>query len=149
MKSAYAISLAAILLLSGCDTNQQTGRIIGGIAGAGIGNQFGRGDGKTVATVAGALIGSAIGEEIGKDIDEKNRARMAEVLEVSKSDVRSTWVDPDHAERSYVLIPKKAYKRSKRICRPFTLILTMDGKQYTREGVACRDPHTQDWRIVD
>ncbi|MFO1427600.1 MAG: glycine zipper 2TM domain-containing protein [Steroidobacteraceae bacterium] len=37
--------------------------ILGGIIGAAIGNQFGRGDGRRAATVAGALIGSAIGHD--------------------------------------------------------------------------------------
>ena len=37
--------------------------ILGGIIGAAIGNQIGRGDGRRVATVAGAVIGSAIGHD--------------------------------------------------------------------------------------
>jgi uncharacterized protein YcfJ len=37
--------------------------ILGGLLGAAIGNQFGRGDGRRAATVAGALIGTAIGHD--------------------------------------------------------------------------------------
>jgi len=37
--------------------------ILGGLIGAAVGNQFGRGDGRRAATVAGALIGSAIGHD--------------------------------------------------------------------------------------
>ena len=37
--------------------------IIGGILGAAVGNQIGRGDGRRAATVAGALIGSALGHD--------------------------------------------------------------------------------------
>jgi uncharacterized protein YcfJ len=37
--------------------------ILGGIIGAAIGNQIGRGDGRRAATVAGAVIGSAIGHD--------------------------------------------------------------------------------------
>lgn len=39
--------------------------ILGGIIGAAIGNQIGRGDGRRAATVAGAVIGSAIGHDVG------------------------------------------------------------------------------------
>lgn len=37
--------------------------ILGGLLGAVIGNQVGRGDGRRAATVAGALIGSALGHD--------------------------------------------------------------------------------------
>lgn len=39
--------------------------ILGGLIGAAIGNQIGRGDGRRAATVAGALIGTAIGHDVG------------------------------------------------------------------------------------
>jgi uncharacterized protein YcfJ len=37
--------------------------ILGGIIGAAVGNQIGRGDGRRAATVAGAIIGSAVGHD--------------------------------------------------------------------------------------
>ncbi len=37
--------------------------ILGGLLGAAVGNQIGRGDGRRAATVAGVLIGSAIGHD--------------------------------------------------------------------------------------
>ena len=40
--------------------------ILGGIIGAALGNQIGRGDGRRAATVAGAVIGSAIGHDVGE-----------------------------------------------------------------------------------
>ncbi|MEZ5499742.1 MAG: glycine zipper 2TM domain-containing protein [Steroidobacteraceae bacterium] len=40
--------------------------ILGGIVGAAIGNQIGRGDGRRTATVAGAIIGSALGHDAGE-----------------------------------------------------------------------------------
>ena len=39
--------------------------ILGGIIGAAVGNQIGRGDGRRAATVAGAIIGSAVGHDAG------------------------------------------------------------------------------------
>jgi uncharacterized protein YcfJ len=47
--------------------------ILGGIIGAALGNQVGRGDGRRAATVAGAVIGSAIGHDVG----ERRNARYA------------------------------------------------------------------------
>ncbi len=41
-----------------------TPEIVGGIVGAAVGNQFGRGRGRDVATVAGALLGGSIAHDI-------------------------------------------------------------------------------------
>ncbi|MCU0758253.1 MAG: glycine zipper 2TM domain-containing protein [Steroidobacteraceae bacterium] len=38
--------------------------ILGGLLGAAVGNQVGRGDGRRAATVAGALVGSALGHDV-------------------------------------------------------------------------------------
>jgi outer membrane lipoprotein SlyB len=43
------------------------GPIVGGIAGALIGNQFGHGNGRTVTTVAGAAGGALLGNTVEKD----------------------------------------------------------------------------------
>lgn len=41
-----------------------TGAVIGGIAGAILGNQVGKGSGKTVATAAGAVTGAMVGDNM-------------------------------------------------------------------------------------
>ncbi|MEZ5486601.1 MAG: glycine zipper 2TM domain-containing protein [Steroidobacteraceae bacterium] len=45
--------------------------ILGGILGAAVGNQFGRGDGRRAATVAGAVIGSALGHDAAARRDNR------------------------------------------------------------------------------
>lgn len=47
--------------------------VLGGLIGAALGNQIGRGDGRRAATVAGAIIGSAIGH----DAADRRNARDA------------------------------------------------------------------------
>ena len=74
-------------LLAGCDNNQEFGRVAGGIAGAGIGNRLGSGSNRAFTTVVGAIVGSSLGERIGRDMDERNRERLAQVLENSKINV--------------------------------------------------------------
>jgi uncharacterized protein YcfJ len=58
------------------DSRQAAGSmILGGLLGAAVGNQFGRGDGRRAATVAGALIGSAIGHDAAQGPYESDRYR--------------------------------------------------------------------------
>ena len=52
--------------------------ILGGIIGAALGNQVGRGDGRRAATVAGAVIGSAIGHDVGDRRNPRNERVVTE-----------------------------------------------------------------------
>ncbi|MBP7564875.1 MAG: glycine zipper 2TM domain-containing protein [Burkholderiaceae bacterium] len=54
------------------------GAIIGGIAGAVVGNQIGGGTGRALATVAGAAGGAAVGNRV-----EGNRTQVTETYRVS------------------------------------------------------------------
>ena len=54
---------------------------MGGVAGAVIGHQIGRGDENTVATVAGAALGAVLGHEVarqGGGYDRYSRERVVE-----------------------------------------------------------------------
>ena len=136
-------------LLAGCDNNQEFGRVAGGIAGAGIGNRLGSGSNRAFTTVVGAIVGSSLGERIGRDMDERNRERLAQVLENSKSDTQTSWVNPDRQGQRFVVVPGRAFHRHRRICRPFTMTVTIDGETFVKHGVACRDRHQNRWVIVE
>jgi outer membrane lipoprotein SlyB len=57
------------------DQDQIAGAAIGGIAGALVGNKFGKGNGNTLMTGAGAIAGAALGANISKNA---NRATAQE-----------------------------------------------------------------------
>ena len=52
---AAMLMCAAALVLMGCETKQDTGTLMGAIAGGVIGNQFGKGGGRVASTFAGAV----------------------------------------------------------------------------------------------
>ena len=58
----------AIVLTTGCESDAQTGALIGTAAGAGIGQAAG---GDTEATLIGAAIGAGAGYIIGNEQDKK------------------------------------------------------------------------------
>lgn len=130
--------VAATLLL-GCDdpdvSNRDLGYLVGGIAGASIGNSV-AGD-RTLGTVVGALAGSYIGGNIGKSIDKKNQERVAWVLENKPSNEAVAWQDPDKRS-SYEVIPEPSYRKGSKICRPFTLTIYDGNRKKVQHGTACR-----------
>ncbi len=77
---AVAVLVAVPLFLGGCQTNEQTGGLIGAGSGAVLGGLLGNAIGHNAAgTLIGAGIGAAggyfIGSAIGRQLDEQDRQR--------------------------------------------------------------------------
>ena len=74
------IVVSLILLISaGCQNDAQTGALIGGLAGAGVGQLAG---GNTESTLIGAAVGTGAGYFIGNESDKKKtQARMVSLRE--------------------------------------------------------------------
>ena len=58
-------------------SRSRTPEILGGIIGAAIGHEFGRGRGKDVATVAGAVLGASVAHDV-----KRNNTRRGSTYEV-------------------------------------------------------------------
>jgi hypothetical protein len=67
--------LSLLLVVAGCESDAQTGALIGTAAGAGIGQLAG---GHTESTLIGAAVGGGIGYILGNEQDkQKTEAEMA------------------------------------------------------------------------
>ena len=62
------VATAAMLITAGCETDGQTGALLGGAAGAGIGQLAGR---NTESTLIGAAVGAGAGYLLGNEADKK------------------------------------------------------------------------------
>jgi len=123
------------------------GTVLGGVAGGVLGAQIGRGTGKTVATIAGVLVGAGVGHYIGKKMDESDRVKTARALETTSDNQSTKWKNPNTGG-SYAVKPTKTYQRDDgEYCRDFTQQVTIDGKQETATGTACRRDGR--WEIVN
>ena len=75
-------ALAALVLvpfLGGCQTQEQTGSLLGGVGGAVAGGLIGRAIGGTTGAVLGAAVGGGagllVGSSIGRRLDDQDRVR--------------------------------------------------------------------------
>lgn len=151
---ALVLGLSACAGPDGQVSKQTVGAGVGAVAGAGIGSLFGEGGGKTAATIAGALIGGILGSEIGRTMDENDRYRANQAtqraLESYPSGRVSSWNNPDSGYSGTVTPGRMTSSSTQsRPCRTFTQTIQIDGRRETAEGVACRDPETGVWRIVN
>ena len=83
-----------------------------------------------------------IGNEIGRKLDERSRmlAQQAEInaLERGASGRPVAWSNPDNGRRGEI-VPGAAYRRSGSDCRDYVHTVTIDGRQETLRGSACRN----------
>lgn len=92
-------------------TNEDIGRVLGGVGGAIVGSQFGGGSGKWVAAAAGAVGGFFIGGEIGKYLDGRDRQGLAESRQQAlESGQPVSWNNPDSGVQSTTRVVETSYR---------------------------------------
>lgn len=72
-------AMAALPLVAGCQTNEQTGTLLGAgggaAVGAGIGSAFGGRNGALIGALLGGAVGGFAGSQIGQQLDQRDRER--------------------------------------------------------------------------
>lgn len=129
-------------LLAACETapdrqKEQAGSVVGAVVGGVIGSQFGQGSGRTAATIVGAVAGGAIGNAIGRNMDETDRLKAAQALEVSRTGEPVSWRNPDTGHE-YTVVPTRTYKTAQGPCREYTMDTVIGGRAEKVYGTACR-----------
>ena len=144
LKGFLTLTLS-VLILGGCATNQQSGTLIGGLAGAAIGSTIGDGRGQNIAIAAGAIAGSLIGSSIGQRLDEQDQSRIAYSMERNQ---RSSWTNSRTGRRYTVMpAPTIASPTANRQCREFTVETEIGDRTESAYGTACRQSDGS-WKIV-
>lgn len=116
--------------------SESVGQVIGGVAGAVLGNQVGSGDGRILATVGGAVAGVLIGGNIGRQIDVNNQACIAKALEFAPVGQRIEW--SGGARSQYAVVPGRVQQRGGKYCRQYDAEILSNGVWQPVSGTACR-----------
>jgi len=128
-----------------CDRDR-VGAALGAVVGGAIGAAVSDGDDRLIAILAGATIGAVIGHEIGDEMDDNDRACFGHALELLDDGRRVAW-NGTRTGMTYVLAPDGRFERDGRVCRHFTLLRQLDGRQVSKQGNACRFGEG-DWRMI-
>lgn len=141
---AIALSACAATPETGQGAKENTGTLVGALAGGLIGSQFGGSTGDHIAAgLAGAAIGGLIGNRIGAGMDEEDK-RLAyqaqmQALESGRSGTAVPWRNPDSGHYGN-MVPGPAYQSNGLQCRPYTHTIYIDGTPQVARGNACRNP---------
>jgi surface antigen len=149
---SLVILAAACAILAGCAGNpetgtgprENTGTLMGAVAGGVIGSQFGGSTGSRIAAgVAGAAIGGLVGNRIGAAMDDEDKRRAYEAqvaaLEGGAAGAPMAWENPDSGRRG-TIVPGPQYDRRGARCRDYTHTIYIDGRPQVARGAACRNP---------
>jgi surface antigen len=148
MKFVKFIAIGAVALpLMGCANNQESGTLVGAVAGGVIGNQFGSGAGRALATVGGAVVGGIIGNEIGRNMDEADRqAAIDAEYRALEYEEETRWRNERSGHYGYIR-PRRTYRYSGLRCREYEHTVYIRGRPETMVGKACRQPDGT-WKAV-
>ncbi|MHC4482730.1 MAG: glycine zipper domain-containing protein [Planctomycetota bacterium] len=88
-----------LVLVGGCESDAQIGSVVGGLAGAGIGQLAG---GDTESTLIGAAVGTAAGYMLGNEGDKKKALAEREYL---RQEMNTVMVRVTNSNGSIVQVP--------------------------------------------
>jgi outer membrane lipoprotein SlyB len=94
---------STIIFVTGCESDAQTGAVIGGLTGAGIGQLAG---GHTESTLIGAAVGTGAGYMIG---NESDKAKTRSQMYAMRNDMNSTLVNVTNSNGSIVQVRMRKY----------------------------------------
>jgi surface antigen len=153
-RKALAPLAAAALILAACEDagrKETAGTVVGGVAGAVLGSQVGKGSGQIIATAVGTLAGAMIGSEIGKSLDRADQLAMAEAernAHTAPIGEKIVWNNPDSGHSGSVTpIRDGRNAQTNAYCREYQTTVLIGGEEQSAFGTACQQPDGT-WKVV-
>lgn len=162
------LAVAAMLVVGGCESNEQTGQILGGLggaaAGAAISKAFGGNTTTTLlAAAGGAAAGYYLGGSIGRSLDKRDQQLAAQANQrvlsqpvytkpaanyaatpVSSSKAPSaSWVSDHSDAKGSVSVKSVEATPSGEECRTLHQIVYVKGKEEAQDQKYCRSSGSQ------
>ena len=149
MLNRFFLSAAAATLILGVSAtgafaddcsgrDHTTGTVLGAAGGGIIGGAASHGNG--LGIIGGALLGGLAGNAISRDMDCNDQRQAVRSYDNSfhgRVGERQEWTSDDR-DHGYV-VTNREYQRRGRVCRDFTQVTYRGGRQFRRNGTACRD----------
>ncbi len=140
MKTRFVLAIFAVCMVSplgGCNgpatyitKSSETAR--GAAASKGITYPTG----PDTSVFAGALVDGSIGQSM----DESDRIKITQTLEMSRAGYTIRWRNPNTGV-DYLVTPARTYETVLGPCREFTTQAVIDGQRQSVRGSACRQPN--------
>lgn len=141
-----ATAAAALLVLGlgstnafadACSGRDHTGgTIAGGLLGGVLGGVLSNGNGAGI--IGGALLGGLAGNAISRDMDCEDRPYAVRSYNESFHGPVGRRYEWDRGPNRGYIVTNREYYRGPRLCRDFTQVVYRRGREFDRDGTACR-----------
>jgi surface antigen len=155
MSKKITMAIAATILTLGmsgaafadeCSGRDHTnGTVLGALGGGLIGGLVGHGNG--LGIIGGAILGGFAGNAISRDMDCEDRPYAARSYQESFSGPVGRRYDWNRGRNHGYVVTNREYYRGPRLCRDFTQVVYRHGRQFSRNGTACRRRNGE-WEFV-
>jgi surface antigen len=151
LRNTLAATAAFFLLGSGaafadCGRSNAGGTILGAVAGGLLGGAVSHGNGGAV--VGGALLGGLAGNAISRDMDCDDQPYAARSYDDSfRGQVGRRYEWNRGPDRGYIVTNREYRGPRGRLCRDFTQVVYRRGREFDRDGTACRR-HDGSWEFL-
>lgn len=144
---AAVLVLAGALVSVGCETtsNKDASTAFGALIGGLLGSQID--DNETRGALIGALVGGVVGRMIGDYMDESDKRKLAETLEETPQGRMVSWRNDQSGNQFEVTPTSNFYAQDDRQCRKFDQVVYVDGRREVMEGIACKEPGSDELAI--
>lgn len=144
MRPAFAVVFPLILCVASepamgeaCSGNDRaTGTIIGGLLGGVFGGVLT--NGKAVGIAGGALLGGLAGNVVARDLECQDQPYAARTYDRSLHGQVGRRYDWSRGPNRGYVMTNREYAQGPRLCRDFTQVVYRHGREYDRQGTACR-----------
>ena len=121
-------------VLDGRCNRQAVGAALG--AAATLAARGGRSEARQVATIVGSITGAGAGATGGRDLDEKDRACLAQTLELAGIERNVAWTNGETGA-TFSVVPLEGYSDNGRSCREFVTRISTAGREDVKRHKAC------------
>jgi surface antigen len=125
--------------------DHSTGTVLGALGGGLLGGFASHGNG--LGIIGGALLGGLAGNAISRDMDCDDRPYAARSYQESFSGPVGRRYDWNRGPNRGYVVTTREYYRGPRLCRDFTQVIYRQGRQFSRNGTACRR-RSGEWEFV-
>lgn len=153
MKTALIVAGASMVISCSSTNSQSENTTIGAVSGAVIGgvaaSAIGAGTGQVVAIGVGAIAGALIGGYVGHSMDHSDNMQTTYTLNHTPKNKTHHWVNKSTGAK-YSMTPTtgRVAVNGQANCRNYNMTATMNGKQQTIHGTACRQADGS-WKSVN
>lgn len=116
--------------------DHSTGTVLGALGGGLLGGFASHGNG--LGIIGGAILGGLAGNAISRDMDCDDRPYAARSYQQSFSGPVGRRYDWNRGPNHGYVVTTREYYRGPRLCRDFTQVVYRHGRQFARDGTACR-----------